>query len=208
MKYKSSSRNQESIHPTVNHDPVCAVHIAMGYHSIPQSSLVIASKLLNRSQNISPRHHFHTFVLSKESCFLPILIKIQQFKCDSTHETVTYYTICKNKSLKTKFSVRESPFFANVCTKLDYLYLRFKNNLQVKLVCRFQQNIQRRILSRQISIFELKTYTAHYDHSIYTMTVSSQLIFYSGTFVSLLPGPGQKSSVMCMWLCPHGPNLV
>ena len=114
----------------------------------------------------------------------------------------------QNKSLKTKFSVRESPFFANVCIKLCYLYLTFKNNLRVKLVGLFQQNIQRRILSRQISIFELKTCTAHYDHSIYTRTVSSLLIFYSGTFVSLLPGLGQKSSVMCMLLCPHGPNLV
>ena len=101
---------------------------------------------------------------------------------------ILYYL--QNKSLKTKFSVRESPFFANVCTKLDYLHLRFKNNLRVKLAGLFQQNIQRRILSRQISIFELKTCTAQYNHSIYMQTVISWLIFCSSTFVFLLPGPG------------------
>ena len=122
--------------------------------------------------------------------------------------TSTYSWFALAVIWKQSFRCESHLFFANVCTKLDYLYLRFKNNLRVKLVCRFQQNIQRRILSRQISIFELKTCTAHYDHSIYTRTVSSLLIFYNGTFVSLLPGPGQKLRVMCMLLCPHGPNLV
>ena len=42
-------------------------------------------------------------------------------------------------------------------------------------------------------------------HSIYIRTVSSQLLLCSGTFVSMMAGLGQKSSVLCMLLCPKGP---
>ena len=42
--------------------------------------------------------------------------------------------------------------------------------------------------------------------SIYNIrTVSSKLLLLSGISVSFLAGLGQKSSVLCVLLCPNGP---
>ena len=61
-------------------------------------------------------------------------------------------------------------------------------------------------VANQVIDFMLENF-AHLDldrYSIYIMRVSCWLFFSRRTYVSLLVGLGQKSSVLCMLLCPNG----
>ena len=44
-----------------------------------------------------------------------------------------------------------------------------------------------------------------YRHCIYIRTVSSKLLLFGGIFVFFIADLGQKSSVLCMLLCPNSP---
>ena len=123
-------------------------------------------------------------------------------------QIVSYPEFFLTKSSSTAFSIPN-------CQKA--FHVTFSNNIVVKKAPYFYDTQITQIYKHNIHIIYnvalqsyLTTscssiYLAVYHSSIYIRTVSSQLLLCSGTFVSFLANLEQKSSVLCMLLCPHSP---